>query len=167
MPHKGMKKLLKTERVFLLEKLVERKNSIEGADVKDFQAGKKRKEAFSDVTKEFNEEFPEATREISQVIDIWRRAKMNAKKEKTALMKSRKKTGGGPDTMEISKESNLVLSAIGDQIKPLKNAFDDDASDPEISSDTSEESDFEIDFNAKTEKKRSKAKKKCILRHGI
>ena len=139
MPHKGMEKLLKTERAFLLEKLVERKDDIEGADVKDFQAGKKRKEAFSDVTKEFNEEFPEATREISQVIDIWRRAKMNAKKEKTALMKSRKKTGGGPDTMEISKESNLVLGAIGDQIEPLKNAFDDDASYPEISSDTLEE----------------------------
>ena len=40
--------------------------------------------------------------------------------------------------MEILNESNLVLSAIGDQIEPLKNAFDDYASDPEIhvSSDT-------------------------------
>ena len=81
-------------------------------------------------------------------------------------MKSRKKTGGGPNTMEISKESNLVLGAIGDQIEPLKNAFDDDASDPDISSDTSEESDFEIDFDAKPDKKRSKTKKKGILTHG-
>ena len=54
-------------------------------------------------------------------------------------MKSRKKTGGGPYTMESSKESNFVLGAIGDQQEPLKNAFDDDASDPEICSDTSEE----------------------------
>ena len=77
-------------------------------------------------------------------------------------MRSRKKTGGGPDTMEISKESNLVLCAIGHQIEPL-NAFDDDASDPEIhvSSDTPEERDFERDFDAKTGKKRSKTKK-CI-----
>ena len=58
MPQKELKKLIKTERAFLLEKLVEKKDDIEGADVKDFQAGKKRKEAFSDVTKEFNEEFP-------------------------------------------------------------------------------------------------------------
>ena len=48
-------------------------------------------------------------REISQVIYIRRRAKMNAKREQTAIMKSRKKTGGGPDTMEISKESNLFF----------------------------------------------------------
>ena len=47
-------------------------------------------------------------------------------------MKSRKKTSGGYDTMEISQESNLVWRAIGYQIEPLKNAFDDDASVPEI-----------------------------------
>ena len=49
---------------------MKRKDAIKGADVKDFQVGKKRKEAFSDVTKEFNEEFPGSTHEISQVIDI-------------------------------------------------------------------------------------------------
>ena len=32
----------------------------------------------------------------------------------------------------------FVLCAIGDQLEPLKNAFDDDPSDPEICSDTSE-----------------------------
>ena len=81
---------------------------------------------------------------------------MNAKKEKkTVQMKSRKKTGGGPDTVEISKESNLVLGAIGDQIEPLKNAIDDDASDQEISSDTSEER----DFDAKTEKRDQKQRR--------
>ena len=37
---------------------------------------------------------------------------MNAKRKNSALMKSRNKTGGGPDTMEISKKSNLVLGAI-------------------------------------------------------
>ena len=93
MPHKGMKKIVKTERAFHLEKLVERKDDIEGADVKDFQAGKKRKEAFSYVTKEFNEEFPEATREISQVIDIWRRAKMNAKGEICTSEKQKENRG--------------------------------------------------------------------------
>ena len=46
MSHKGMKKLLKTERAFLLEKLVERKDDIEGADVKDFQAGKSERRPF-------------------------------------------------------------------------------------------------------------------------
>ena len=71
-------------------------------------------------------------------------------------MKSRKKTGGGPYTMESSKESNFVLGAIGDQIEPLKNAFDDDESDPKICSDTSEERDFERDFVAKTEKRDQK-----------
>ena len=84
---------------------------------------------------------------------------MNAKRAKTALMKSRKKTGGGPDTIEFSKESNLVMSAIGDQIEPLKNACDEDASDPEISSDTSEERDFERDFDAKTEKRDQKQRR--------
>ena len=68
--------------------------------------------------------------------------------------------------MEISKKSNLVLGAIGVQMEPLKNTFDDYASDPEISRDTSEERDFERDFDAKTEK-RSKTKKECILRHRI
>ena len=68
-------------------------------------------------------------------------------------MKSRKKIGGRPDTMKISKESNLVLGAIGDQIEPLNNAVDDDPSDPEISSETSEERDFERDFDAKMKKK--------------
>ena len=41
---------------------------------------------------------------------------MNAERENTVLMKSEKKTGGGPDTMEILKESNFVLGAIGDQL---------------------------------------------------
>ena len=40
-----------------------------------------------------------------------------------------------------------------------------DASDLEVSK--SEEKDFERDLNAKTEIKRSKTKKKCILRHGM
>ena len=57
--------------------------------------------------------------------------------------------------MENSKQSNLVLGSIGDQIESLKNAFDDDASDPEIRNDKSEERDFEIDFDSKTEKKKS------------
>ena len=61
---------------------------------------------------------------------------MNAERVNTALMKRRKKTGGGPYTMEIPKESNFVFVAIGDQLEPLKNAIDDDASDPEIISDT-------------------------------
>ena len=38
--------------IILLEKLLERIDAIEGADVKDLQAGKKQKEAFSDVTNE-------------------------------------------------------------------------------------------------------------------
>ena len=37
MPQKELKKLIKTERAFLLEKLVERKYVIKGADVLDFQ----------------------------------------------------------------------------------------------------------------------------------
>ena len=44
---------------------MERKDAIEGADVKDLQTGKRERRLFSDGTKEFNEEFSEATREIS------------------------------------------------------------------------------------------------------
>ena len=49
MPHKGMKKLLKTERAFLLEKLVERKDDIKAADFKDFQTGKRERRRFQMV----------------------------------------------------------------------------------------------------------------------
>ena len=46
---KGMNKLLKTERSFLLEKLVERKDDIKAADFKDFQTGKRERRRFQMV----------------------------------------------------------------------------------------------------------------------
>ena len=48
-PTKEWKNILKTERAFLLEKLVERNDANEVADFKDFQTGKRERRRFQMV----------------------------------------------------------------------------------------------------------------------
>ena len=146
-------KFSKEERIFMLERIVDSKDSIE-TESKSYKATERKREAWNKVTSDFNEKYPERKRTEEQIKDFWRRAKVSAKKEKAQNTRSKAKTGGGPPSKEISEESELVLMAIGTFNDPIKSMFDDDASDPQVSSDSESDSDIHLDFNVASKSNR-------------
>ena len=130
-------KFTQQERIFVIERITERKDDIE-CENPTFSNNQLKIAAFLEITEEFNRQFPERERSDRQIKEFWNRAKVKARKEKTNAAKSARKTGGGPpDSWRITDESQKVLATIEGKGQPIQNKYDDDASS-ELDSDERE-----------------------------
>lgn len=119
-----------SQKLYLTELVKERKE-IEGKGY-DAVVLQKKAKAWEEVAGLYGSRFPEDRMDVKSLQGVWKRIKEKCKKELDNKRKESKKTGGGDNEAELGIVSEQAAAVLGDTIFPLKNQYDNDATEADI-----------------------------------
>lgn len=95
----------------------------------DFASIEKKRKAWAQVAKDFCSHADVTPRTSQQLKKCWENQKSRAKQIVREERKESMQTGGGPreKTIEMNELDVRVISLVPEQMRPLRNEFDDDA----------------------------------------
>ncbi|XP_072182077.1 uncharacterized protein [Diadema setosum] len=116
------------ERNHLLEVIAERINILQNKKQKtDIKTNEEKKKAWEEITGLLQAKFGQKW-STAQIVDQWKRLRINAKKEMSSYQKECQKTGGGPPPVPPSSISTMIKDMCPQDFLQMRNPFDDDAS---------------------------------------
>ena len=116
------------DKHFLVELIKEYSSDIENKKT-DYHTNKKKTSAWENVITKFNSQSGKK-RSPKQIKDLWKRLKINAKKNVSSYKRNSSQTGGGKKPPEPDDLSNSVMELCKGDLNDLDNPYDDDAAMP-------------------------------------
>jgi hypothetical protein len=92
----------------------------------DARSAQKKQDAWNAILKSFVAKFG-GGQDLAKLKGLWKRLKLNAKKEMRDYEHALKQTGGGPPPKDVSSLTHTIVQLIPREFTQMHNPFDDDA----------------------------------------